>query len=157
MVSSVSEPLELYEKDPEEILCNLGFGRDEPDTASKIPSRFLNSSPFARGIDIKVFLSAQMQQLEVENSNYALTSQFCQIEVLTTVANAFSSLYSQVSGTPLQRIGSMSSVTSTKEVADSPPPLTRSNTANRLMKTLSKLNLWVDKTEKGEGSPAPCC
>lgn len=49
----------------------------------------------------------------------------------------------------------MASVASSKET-DSPPPLTRSNTANRLMKTLSKLNLCVDKTEKGEGStPSP--
>lgn len=82
---------------------------------------------------------------------FPFIGRFRQIEVLTTVANAFSSLYSQVSGTPLQRIGSLSSVTSNKET-DSPPPLTRSNTANRLMKTLSKLNLCVDKTEKGEGS-----
>lgn len=70
------------------------------------------------------------------------------------MANAFSSLYSQVSGTPLQRIGSISSVASTKET-DTPPPLTRSNTANRLIKTLSKLNLCVDKAEKGEGSSPP--
>lgn len=75
---------------------------------------------------------------------------FRQIEVLTTVANAFSSLYSQVSGTPLQKIGTMNSVSSNKE-ASSPPPLNRSNTANRLMKTLSKLNL-CGAQQAGESS-----
>lgn len=79
---------------------------------------------------------------------------FRQIEVLTTVANAFSSLYSQVSGTPLQKIGSMNSVSSSKE-ASSPPPLNRSNTASRLMKTLSKLNLCGAQQADSSGCSTP--
>lgn len=86
-----------------------------------------------------------------------LPGRFRQIEVLTTVANAFSSLYSQVSGTPLQKIGSMNSTASSKEVSSPPPlppPLTRSNTASRLMKTLSKLNLGGNP-QAGENGSCP--
>lgn len=64
---SIPEWLEFCEKDPVEILLDLGFGADEPDICTQIPARFLGYSSAARGINIGVFLEAQKQRIDFEN------------------------------------------------------------------------------------------
>lgn len=52
-----------------EILLDLGFGADEPDICTQIPARFLGCGSAARGINIRVFLEAQKQRMDIENPN----------------------------------------------------------------------------------------
>ncbi|XP_063778641.1 protein ITPRID1 isoform X2 [Pseudophryne corroboree] len=91
---SISEMLKLCEADPVDLLIDLGFGIDEPDLCTKIPSRFIMTPSEARGINIPVFLEAQKKRMEIENPN--LCGRFRQLEVLEQVTNAFSSLLRDV-------------------------------------------------------------
>ncbi|XP_004677199.1 PREDICTED: coiled-coil domain-containing protein 129 [Condylura cristata] len=91
---SIPEWLELCEEDPVEILLDLGFGADEPDICTQIPARFLGCASAARGINTRVFLEAQKQRMDIENPN--LYGRFQQLKMLNHVANAFSSLLSEV-------------------------------------------------------------
>ncbi|XP_067148548.1 protein ITPRID1 [Apteryx mantelli] len=91
---SVTEWLAIGEKDPVEILLNLGFGTEEPDVCTKIPPRFLSGASVAKGINIQVFLEAQKQRMDIERPN--LYGCFRQLEVLDHVTSAFSSLLTDV-------------------------------------------------------------
>ncbi|XP_050011471.1 protein ITPRID1 [Alexandromys fortis] len=97
---SIPEWLEFWEKDPVEILLDLGFGADEPDICTQIPARFLGYSSAARGINIRVFLEAQKQRMDFENPD--LYGRFRQLEILDHVTNAFSSLLNDVNTTQSQ-------------------------------------------------------
>nr|XP_034985441.1 protein ITPRID1 isoform X2 [Zootoca vivipara] len=91
---SVTEWLDFSEKDPVEILLDLGFGTDEPDICTKIPSRFISCASIAKGINIRVFIEAQRKRMDVESPN--LCGRFRQLEVLDHVTSAFSSLLNDI-------------------------------------------------------------
>ncbi|XP_054049152.1 protein ITPRID1 isoform X3 [Rissa tridactyla] len=91
---SITEWLALWEKDPVEILLDLGFGTEEPDVCTKIPPRFLSGASVAKGINIRVFLEAQKQRMDIERPN--LYERFRQLEVLDHVTSALSSLLTDV-------------------------------------------------------------
>ncbi|KAJ8253132.1 hypothetical protein GJAV_G00209480 [Gymnothorax javanicus] len=114
-VSSVSELLELCDEDPEDVLHNLGFGKEEPAPGSNVPSRFLRSSSEARGISAKVYQEAQLQRMEMEDSHLTLMKRFQQMRVVNTVTSAFSRLYTQVTSRPKAAIRSKSDSIEEKE------------------------------------------
>ncbi|KAJ8344317.1 hypothetical protein SKAU_G00316460 [Synaphobranchus kaupii] len=102
--SSVTEVLQLCSEDAEETLYQLGFGCDEPQVPARIPARFFSFPSQLQGINFRVFLESQLRRLREEDPCLTLASRFRQVEVLTAMANAFYSLYSHVSRTPLQKL-----------------------------------------------------
>ncbi|XP_048385783.1 protein ITPRID1 isoform X2 [Stegostoma tigrinum] len=94
-IMSVTELLDLWKDDPEELLLDLGFGKEETEISTKIPARFFNTSSVACGINLAVFLDAQQLRMEMENPD--LYSRFRQLETLQQVNNAFSSLLMETS------------------------------------------------------------
>ncbi|XP_030061500.1 protein ITPRID1 [Microcaecilia unicolor] len=91
---SIIEFLELLEADPVELLLDLGFGKEEPDLCTKIPARFISYPSKSKGINIRVFLQAQKQRLDIESPN--LYGRFRQLEILDQVTSVFSSLLNNV-------------------------------------------------------------
>ncbi|XP_061688800.1 protein TESPA1 isoform X2 [Syngnathoides biaculeatus] len=106
LVSNVPEVLQLHSEDTEEILWRLGFGRDDPELAVRIPPRFLSFPSQARGINFHLFLESQLRRIREEDPSLCIASRFRQVQALTAMANAFCSLYSHVSRTPLRKLGS---------------------------------------------------
>ncbi|XP_071592982.1 LOW QUALITY PROTEIN: protein ITPRID1 [Heliangelus exortis] len=90
----ITEWLVLSEKDPVEVLLELGFGTEEPDVCTRIPSRFLSGASVAKGINIGVFLEAQKQRMDIETPD--LYERFRQLEVFDHVTSALSSLLADV-------------------------------------------------------------
>ncbi|XP_022062523.2 protein ITPRID2 [Acanthochromis polyacanthus] len=102
--SSVSEVLQLCSEDAEETLYELGFGSEEPQVTVRIPPRFFTFPSQAQGINFRLFLDSQLRRIREEDPSLSLASRFRQVQVLTAMANAFYSLYSHVSRTPLQKL-----------------------------------------------------
>lgn len=97
--TSIPELMKHWEADPVELLLDLGFGKEEPDITTRIPSRFISSTSSSKGINMRVFLEAQKQRMSIENPN--LYGRFRQLEVLDQVTSAFTSLCDIVQAKPV--------------------------------------------------------
>ena len=72
---SISEVLEWWQADAEEILYNLGFVQSEPEAVARIPVRFFSAPSRAKGIDFQLFLRAQVRRMEMEDPCLMLASE----------------------------------------------------------------------------------
>ncbi|XP_068449814.1 protein ITPRID2-like isoform X2 [Clinocottus analis] len=157
--SSVSEILQLCSEDAEETLYELGFGLDEPQVTVRIPPRFFTFPSLSQGINFRLFLDSQLRRIREEDPSLSLASRFRQVQVLTAMANAFYSLYSHVSRTPVQKLAppecsfSSSPVERIERFRSSVRSEPRSP-VERLKDTVSKMCLYTG-SPRGSDSTSP--
>ncbi|XP_058257900.1 protein ITPRID2 isoform X1 [Hemibagrus wyckioides] len=158
--SSVSEVLQMCAEDAEETLYQLGFGCEEPQVTARIPARFFTFPSQLRGINFRLFLESQLRRIREEDPSLSLASRFRQVEVLTAMANAFYSLYSHVSRTPLQKLAppefSFSSPTVERSIGQRFFGNVRTeprSPVERLKDTVSKMCLYT----RGSDPTSPNC
>ncbi|XP_074785555.1 protein TESPA1 isoform X1 [Athene noctua] len=152
--SSISEVLEWWQEDAEEILYNLGFVQSEPGAVSRVPARFFAAPSRARGIDFQLFLKAQVRRMEMEDPCLMLASRFQQVQALAATADAFFCLYSYVSRTPVQRISPSHlawACPRIPEIRVAPPQPTVLSPVERLKKAVATMCLYT--SPRGEDSP----
>lgn len=157
--SSISDVLRMCSEDAEETLYELGFGCDEPQVTCRIPPRFFTFPSLSQGINFRLFLDAQLRRIREEDPSLSLASRFRQVQVLTAMANAFYSLYSHVSRTPLQKLAapeftfSSSPVERIERFRSSVRSEPRSP-VERLKDTVSKMCLYTG-SPRGSDSTSP--
>ncbi|XP_040437108.1 protein TESPA1 isoform X2 [Falco naumanni] len=152
--SSISEVLEWWQADAEEILYNLGFVQSEPGAVARIPARFFSAPSHAKGIDFQLFLKAQVQRMEMEDPCLMLASRFQQVQALAATADAFFCLYSYVSRTPVQRISPSHLSWAYPDVPDiciTPNKPSTLSPVERLKKAVSTMCLYM--SPRDEDSP----
>ncbi|XP_057702245.1 protein TESPA1-like [Corythoichthys intestinalis] len=155
VTSNVPEVLQSRSEDAEEILWQLGFGHEEQELTVRIPPRFLSFPSQARGINFRLFLDSQVRRIREEDPSFCIASRFRQVQALTAMANAFCSLYSHVSRTPLRKLGAPQftfTVSSPAEnVRGSPKSSVKSelrSPVERLKDTVSNMCLYTSTRKK---------
>ncbi|XP_058635127.1 protein TESPA1 isoform X2 [Onychostoma macrolepis] len=156
--SSVSEVLQMRAEDAEETLFQLGFGCEEPQVTARIPVRFFNFPSQLRGINFRLFLESQLARIRQEDPCLSLASRFRQVEALTAMANAFYSLYSHVSRTPLQKLAPPQ-LTFTSPIVERTMSRTSVRSeprspVERLKDTISKMCLYTGSRGSDSTSPS---
>nr|XP_023651189.1 protein TESPA1 isoform X1 [Paramormyrops kingsleyae]XP_023651190.1 protein TESPA1 isoform X1 [Paramormyrops kingsleyae]XP_023651191.1 protein TESPA1 isoform X1 [Paramormyrops kingsleyae]XP_023651192.1 protein TESPA1 isoform X1 [Paramormyrops kingsleyae]XP_023651193.1 protein TESPA1 isoform X1 [Paramormyrops kingsleyae] len=162
--SSVQDLLQLYAEDAEDTLYQLGFGGcDEPQVTARIPARFFSFPSQLHGINFRVFLESQLARLHQEDPSLSLASRFRQVEVLAATANAFYSLYSHVSRTPLQKLAppDMSFAQSPAETRMAPRFFSSARSepkspVERLKDTVSKMCLYTGSSLRSPEATSVC-